>query len=200
MFAPPVSDPYEPFVVVPKAFTERQCDRIAALADSVGLVDAGLQDADGSTGDDEIRRSQVAWIGPDDDTGWIFERLATVALRANRSYGFELTGFGEDLQLTAYDEADFYTWHIDGLDSGVAHRKLSIVVQLSDPAQYRGSLLEFLPVVTDYDNEQLEEYRRTISARGTAVVFPSFEYHRVTPLESGRRLSLVSWVSGPRFR
>ena len=32
------------------------------------------------------------------------------------------------------------------------------------------------------------------------VVFPAFEHHRVTPMISGTRNSLVCWVGGPPFR
>jgi PKHD-type hydroxylase len=37
-------------------------------------------------------------------------------------------------------------------------------------------------------------------ARGTLVAFPSYLLHRVTPITSGTRKSLVAWVSGPVFR
>ena len=37
-------------------------------------------------------------------------------------------------------------------------------------------------------------------ARGTVVAFPSFLYHRVTPVTSGLRKALVAWIAGPRLR
>ena len=43
-------------------------------------------------------------------------------------------------------------------------------------------------------------WRAASARRGTAIVFPAFEYHRVRSLRSGVRRSLVSWVSGPPFR
>jgi PKHD-type hydroxylase len=36
--------------------------------------------------------------------------------------------------------------------------------------------------------------------RGTLILFPSFLIHRVTPVNSGVRESMVSWISGPNFR
>ena len=54
--------------------------------------------------------------------------------------------------------------------------------------------------VEDYDAEELADFTHLTRQRGTAVVFPSFEYHRVLPMRSGVRHSLVSWVSGPAFR
>lgn len=32
------------------------------------------------------------------------------------------------------------------------------------------------------------------------VIFPAFEYHEVTPVTKGERLSLVAFVNGPNFR
>lgn len=194
--------PYQTFEVHPRAFTPKQCERIIDLGRSIGASEAELEGDDGAgVSDESIRRSHTSWIAPDDDSWWIYDKLAKIAQRANRRYGFDLTSFGEDLQFTAYDEPGaFYTWHQDGLDGGVANRKLSIVVQLSDPDDYEGGELQFFDVLEDYDDDQLVEFRHAVRQRGTAVVFPSFEYHRVLPMRSGSRYSLVAWVSGPPFR
>ena len=197
-----VPPPYQAFEVHPKAFTPRQCERIVALGRSLVSAQAGLEGDDGDEVNDEsIRRSRTAWIAPDDDSWWIYDKLGAIAERANRRYGFDLTGFGEDLQFTTYDEpGSFYSWHQDGLDGGVADRKLSIVVQLSDPTDYAGGEIQFFEVVDDYDDEQLASYTYQAHQLGTAVVFPSFEYHRVLPMRQGVRHSLVAWITGPPFR
>ena len=36
--------------------------------------------------------------------------------------------------------------------------------------------------------------------QGTAVIFPSFVLHRVTPVTQGTRWSLTLWSHGPAFR
>ncbi|MFN8051150.1 MAG: 2OG-Fe(II) oxygenase [Acidimicrobiales bacterium] len=198
----PVPPPYQAFEYHPAVFTERQCDRIVALGQSLAASRAVLEGDDGAEVDDSsVRRSSAAWIPPDEDTWWIYEKLAKVVERANRRYGFDLTSFGEDLQFTIYDEPGaFYSWHQDGLDGGVATRKLSIVVQLSDPDDYAGGEIQFFEVADDYDDDQLAQFTELTRRRGSAVVFPSFEYHRVLALRSGVRHSLVAWVSGPPFR
>lgn len=204
--------PYQPYQLVQGAFTERQCDRIVALAEALPAESGALEGDDGGVEDAGLRRSTITWVPPDDTSRWIYDRLATVAERANRHYRFELSGFGEDLQYTCYDTpGSFYTWHQDGLDGPVGLRKLSIVVQLSDPGDYDGADLELFalseeddPRTVDQDaarSGQLDAAWRVASAgRGTAIVFAAFEYHRVRPLRSGVRRSLVSWVSGPPFR
>ena len=51
------------------------------------------------------RRSRVSWIFNKPDTEWIFEKLAVVASKLNIDYfKFNITGFGEPLQLTNYDQ------------------------------------------------------------------------------------------------
>jgi predicted 2-oxoglutarate/Fe(II)-dependent dioxygenase YbiX len=36
--------------------------------------------------------------------------------------------------------------------------------------------------------------------RGSVLAFPSFLYHRVTPVTGGVRRALVAWIAGPRLR
>jgi PKHD-type hydroxylase len=201
-FQRPPAAAYQSQEIYQGVFTARQCARIVELGLSLPASDAALE-AEG--GDeitaDGIRRSRTAWIAPDADTEWIFEKLGRIVQRANRRYRFDLTGFGEDLQFTTYDQPGaFYTWHQDGLDGTVGTRKLSVVVQLSDPDDYRGAELQFFDVIEDLADYDLDEFTTAVRPQGTVVVFPSFEYHRVLPLRSGTRHSLVAWVSGPPFR
>ncbi|MGB0178111.1 MAG: 2OG-Fe(II) oxygenase, partial [Owenweeksia sp.] len=82
-------------------------------------------------------------------------------------------------------------WHMDFGAGEISHRKLSMTVQLSDPADYEGGDLEFMI------NQKVVTAPRT---RGTVIVFPSFILHRVTPVTKGVRHSVVGWVSGTPFR
>jgi PKHD-type hydroxylase len=70
-------------------------------------------------------------------------------------------------------------------------RKLSIVVQLSDPNTYTGCDLILKNGNANY------YFNRT---RGNAIFFPSFYLHKVTPLTSGTRYSLVIWIEGDSFQ
>lgn len=198
-FVPRTTRPYSSHVVKRGAFTLRQCDRIVALGDALAADVATLASDDPV--DQGIRKSRVAWIEPGPQTDWLYDKLGEIAQRANRTYGFELTGFGEDLQYTIYDTPGaFYTWHQDGLTADVATRKLALVLQLSEPDDYTGADLELFDAVADLSPDELAESNRSRRDRGTVVAFPAFEYHRVTPLVAGIRRSLVVWVSGPPFR
>ena len=74
------------------------------------------------------------------------------------------------------------------------HRKLSMVIQLSDPKDYEGGILEI------HANEHYPPPPDELKRRGTIVVFPSFLRHRVIPVTKGVRYSLVAWIEGPHFR
>lgn len=194
--------PYQSCEVHSRIFTARQCARIVAYCANLDAAHATLEAVGGDeVHDDSVRRARTAWVPPNDDTWWIYEKLAKVAERANRRYGFDLSGFDEDLQFTIYDEpGSFYSWHQDGLDGRVGRRKLSLVVQLSDPAEYSGAELQMFDLAEDAAAEDLVAFDLAASQQGAVIAFPSFEYHRVLPLRSGRRVSLVTWVSGPPFR
>jgi len=71
-------------------------------------------------------------------------------------------------------------------------RKLSVVMQLSDPDDYEGGNLQFL-----FSNGKTGFAPRK---RGTVVVFDSRIQHRVLKVKSGVRRSIVGWVIGPRWK
>jgi PKHD-type hydroxylase len=193
--------PYSTHELHADVFDEDECDRIIELGRAMPSDIGAVEGDQGMEADPELRAAEIAWIPRNQDSEWIHQRLAAVCDDSNERYGFDLTGFDEELQFTTYGRpGSFYTWHQDGLDGPVAHRKLSLVVQLSPAASYRGADLELFQVVEDDDGRSLRAFRRDARRRGTVVVFPAFEYHRVTPLTRGRRHSLVAWVSGPPFR
>jgi PKHD-type hydroxylase len=140
----------------------------------------------------DIRRSQVNWLSNSQETHWVFGKLGHIAARLNSiHYNFNLTGFGEPLQLTNYNgsEEGMYVWHQDF--NVQISRKLSIVLQLTDPSEYEGGNLQILTGVAPVSVKK---------QRGIVAVFPSFTLHQVTPVTQGTRQSLVAWVSGPPFK
>jgi hypothetical protein len=77
-------------------------------------------------------------------------------------------------------------------------RKLSITLNLSVPEDYVGGNLkfDFGPLAGDKRYHTCEEIR----PQGSIIVFPSYQYHTVTPVTSGTRYSLVTWILGKPFR
>jgi PKHD-type hydroxylase len=178
------------------AFTPAELDALIAYGDRLAQDKASLVGVpvDQQTEEfDKIRITRTAWIEQLPETKWLYDRLQGVIRTLNeQSYGFDLRGFSEHLQYTVYNgsEGGHYEWHVD---HGPIHvqRKLSVSVQLTDPATYEGCDLEFCA------GTKVEKGPRE---RGTVIAFPSYVLHRVTPITSGTRKSLVVWTTGPNFR
>ena len=191
-FAPAVSKAHNhPFISWADAFTNEELDQIVEYAKTLPTQNGTVNSNQNLT---DIRSAQVAWISNNEAAGWIYDRLAFVARQINsKFYNFDLYGFLEDLQFTIYKESteDHYTWHIDMSDQAPAPRKLSLVLQLSDPSEYEGGELQTMsspnPSVVDRQ-------------RGLIAAFPSYMVHRVTPVTKGTRYSLVVWICGPSFK
>jgi PKHD-type hydroxylase len=161
-----------------------------------------------SSGDekhDEIRRSKIAFVNKDDKNSWIFERLNNVVVDINESFfGFDLYGY-DAIQYTMYNGEDqgMYDWHMDvslgpaDLMNIRAHmRKLTFVMLLSEPGNdFAGGEFEINSGMGSNGRPMRAEI-----AKGRIVAFPSFLLHRVAPVLSGTRRSLVWWVEGPKFR
>ena len=188
----PYSRKIESFAWWEGAFTNEELDWLQQKARQATQV---AQVGGGTTGsvNPEIRRSELNWLYKDCECAWVFERLAHVASKLNADYfGFELTGFGEPIQLTNYLEArqGNYTWHQDFGAEG-SSRKLSMVLQLSDPNEYEGGELQIL---TKKEPTSIQK------KRGLITVFPAWTLHQVTPVVKGTRQTLVTWISGPAFK
>jgi len=137
-----------------------------------------------------IRNSTVRWV-PD---AWVGDLLWDYVKQANAD-GFDVNVDNHaEIQFTEYHAAQggHYDWHHDVHWNGQADfdRKISITVQLTDAGDYEGGDFEFDEVKTNAD----------FRSKGTVLVFPSYLRHRVSPVTSGIRRSLVAWFSGPRWK
>jgi PKHD-type hydroxylase len=191
----PYSKKTEPFAWWENAFSEQELNWLqqkAKEAKELGQIGGNV----GGAVVPDIRRSELNWLQCNNETQWVFQRLAHVVSSLNSQFFFfDLTGFGEEIQLTNYDEKynGMYGWHVDfGFDPTTPSRKLSLVMQLSDPVDYEGGILELRP-----HGNQVFKMRKQ---RGLIVCFPSWTLHQVTPVTQGNRQSLVSWLSGPPFK
>jgi PKHD-type hydroxylase len=181
--------------VVDGAFSLEDVSRIRDLVAALDLK-RGAIGGDQQV-DEEVRKSSVGWIALGADSRWLYERIGQLALESNRKlWRFDLGGLREQLQYSRYEApAGGYDWHLDIASSSNmaqgAQRKISIVIQLSDPDQCFGGELELRPA-----RHVFAPFLET----GSAVLFPSYLLHRVSPVKQGFRESLVTWVTGPPFR
>ena len=129
----------------------------------------------------KTRKSSIGWIS---DLGFLNERLITKLRETFNINGMEVTGLG-DFQFTEYKEGEYFNWHTDSTTTTYRERFTSIVIQLNDT--YEGGVLEIKNI-----KDELVPIENKI---GTLYIFNSRLYHRVTPVVSGVRYSLVNWVS-----
>ena len=182
------------FHLFPSSFSAQECEQAIRRFRALGLQEGKL--ADGAV-NRRIRRSQVAWPSGADP---FCRRAAEMAREANAA-DWRLALDGEpDWQFTQYQALDAGTYleHMDCSldDRGQGRsttRKLSVAVQLSSPASYRGGALRLGGRVGKPDEADLR-------AQGSVLVFPSFVPHGVSELLHGTRCSLVGWFPGPHWR
>src|SRR5690606_38144287 len=96
--------------------------------------------------DGNMRRSTLRWLSRDKETALV-ERLMWFVNSSNRTnFGYDIVA-PYDLQFTEYrsSSSDKYDWHHDSWHTRNQpfDRKLSVVVQLSDPIDYDGGVFEF---------------------------------------------------------
>ena len=147
---------------------------------------------------DSIRKSQHCWIP---STHWIGGFLWHYIRMANKdNFLYDISDIENNMiQYTQYNKGDFYKWHTDMDICDINEpdqlvRKLSFTLQLTNDDEYTGGDLEF----ADFDDST---YKFSVpKSRGTVIVFDSRTPHRVLPVKSGVRKSLVGWVVGKRWR
>jgi len=156
------------------------------------------------------RKSDLVWL----NEKWIYKEIHPYIHLANKNAGWNFDwDFSESCQFTKYKLNQYYDWHCDSWDkpynkpnSPNEHgkiRKLSVTCQLTDSSEYSGGELEF--DFRNYDPHMRDESKHRIQCKeilpkGSIIVFPSFVWHRVKPVTSGTRYSLVIWNLGRPFK
>jgi PKHD-type hydroxylase len=187
-------DTVENWAYMDNVFSPEECDKIKRIALAKGKENGTVM-GDGKKGkiDPKIRKNSVVWLNErDKDLSWMYQRLASTAMNLNEQFfKFDLFGFCEDMQFTEYKApGEFYSEHMDKVYNGIS-RKLSIVVQLTDPEEYEGCELKL-----NTGGEHIVIRKN----QGSVFAFPSYIMHQVTPITKGTRHSLVSWIAGKNFK
>jgi PKHD-type hydroxylase len=185
-----------PFVVWEGAFSAEDLKAVEQVGDGLPHQDA-VVDGNSRRYDQNIRTSKIAWIERNSMTENIYDRMETIILSLNSQFFQYSLAKMAPLQHAIYNgsEQAHFDWHSDYCrETGHEEndfRKLSITVQLSDPSEYQGGELQARA------RSEIDVAPKT---RGTVIAFPSFVLHRVTPVTSGVRKSMVGWILGPDYK
>lgn len=151
------------------------------------------------------RNSNVSWL----DQEWIYREIRPYLKMANEQAGWNYDfDYLESVQFTKYKLNQHYGWHVDGFYEpfDMNHeninwrgkvRKISAVIILSNPSDYKGGELMF----KYFQGEKTKiESVKDMLPKGSIIVFPSYVLHQVKPVTAGLRYSLVVWTLGYPFR
>lgn len=169
---------------------------LGELADLVTNENLQVEQAQTDTQDNvNTRASKVKFLTAQDHLGKeIFGKVWGYVTDANIQAGwnFNVTTC-EPFQYTEYSKDQKYDWHIDNRFDEDDTRKLSFTLLLND--DFAGGDFQF-ELGSPGDALRIT----TISMKkGDLVIFPSYVWHRVTPVNDGTRKSLVGWCRGPQF-
>lgn len=178
-------------------FTPEQCKKILDDGLSITPTDAGM----GVNGENKSdhRKSKIRFIHDNNPQfAWLFDTIWKLAIQANDTwFGLHISKISY-IQLAEYDssyEGEYKKHHDVFWMNGDPeyHRKLTVIIQLSDTSEYDGGDLEMCSV-SEHPN------KNEIRTQGTAFLFPALFEHQATKVTRGKRYSLACWFDGPKWR
>lgn len=175
------------FLCFHSGFSNKQLDDIIQYYRSLGLEEATTI---GNTNGKSFRVAEVNLMEYNSDSLWIYERIIQLVEKANQQFKFNLDYIVEEPQFIEYKPGAHIDWHMDRNPIS-AIRKLNLSIQLSNPSDYEGGDLLF------NRGDQIIKMPRD---RGSISFFPSFALHKVSPVTSGVRNSIICWITGPAFQ
>lgn len=189
------------------ALNDEQCESLLNLKKQYQLETATIDEGDINN---KIRKTEVLFTSED----WVYDMIRPYLEDAlvNANWNFDID-WCEPAQFTEYKQGGHYSWHIDTMPLhkqeklNISYkgkiRKLSTSVILSDGNDYEGADFEMIdsPSITPNDNRGLRLIKDPgFRTKGSIIFFPSSVWHRVTPITSGVRNSMVFWWLGPPFK
>jgi PKHD-type hydroxylase len=186
--------------VVKRAFDPALVAEVERVARPLAAVAGATVEED----EPDTRQCELRWITRGSEEFRAIEEplLAVLAREGAVDPGLCLL---EDLQYTAYRPGGFHDWHIDAyrrpynrydLPLGERFvgrkRKVSVSVLLNGTDEFTGGAFE----VSMFPNgrKTVGSKVKDLAEAGDLVFFDSKLCHRVAPVDSGLRKSLVAWI------
>lgn len=199
LILPEEHDFFPNYVHTPEFLSKDSCELLIAKYGHIESEYATIGNATANSFYEDLgyRAVKATYIKEEDEPG-LYENMVNEVIKANTIWKFDLYGLVEEIQFLKYEmppdaliPPGHYNWHQDYGGGYSSRRKMSVVVNITDPSEYDGCNLQvFTNQVYTVDNID----------QGTMITFPSYLPHQVTPITRGTRYSLVTWISGARFR
>lgn len=186
----------KPWVVLPEVIPQSVCQYLREEANTLKLIPGTVGYEEREVKD--YRNSLIAFFP---ENHWIMGILFHYAAIENISrWNYDIQG-PSPAQFASYDEQCFYHWHADTSEVPInaqVTRKITCILNISENNSFEGGDFE-IRLGTDSEDIKLFTINEAC-LEGTITIFPSVLSHRVTPVTSGVRKSITSWVLGPQLR
>lgn len=181
-----------------QVLSSEQCDEI--YNDLTTNWETPMMSDDNPVPNTTYTNAKMGYVFLNERSAPYYELLTDVGRHWNSQYWqMDVTGVFECFDVIEYDAPHGgMHWHIDLSTGGqsTANRKVNILAQLSDPDEYEGGELQlFVP----HERKELP-FVNAPKEKGSVIVFPPWVPHRVTPVTSGKRKSMVTYLHGPAIR
>ena len=180
-------------------FSKETCERILNDAKDIPIQEALVGTNQTTHLNTDSRRSKIRFIYAGDwRFNYVFDELWKMALSANNDFFNLHLSRLNFIQLAEYDASyqGEYKEHHDVFwlnGDPFYHRKLSCIIQLSDPNTYEGGDFEITDAETAPNVNDMRQ-------QGTGIFFPSLIRHKAKPVTKGTRYSIAAWFDGPKWR
>ena len=172
-------------------------DFLTKIDNTISNMDLEIKKSLINKGESNLRISKQAWIKDVSFCKYFFD----IGQKVNElcKWNFDIKGI-EPIQYTKYSDGGKYDWHTDQgskilLKDG-SIRKISMTLFMNNPDEYEGGEFD----LELFRPDKKPRYETFKLKKGSAIFFQSDVWHRVRPVSSGARKSLVAWYSGPPFR
>lgn len=183
------------FCFINEYFEIPEIEKILFLEKILDFMPGTTSDGSDVKENKEARSCSVGNLMLDENSAWIYEKLARVIPQVNYDlFMLNIEGISP-IQFVVYEGEtnDHYDWHYDTMPFWSEYeRKISGVIFLSNFDEYEGGELH---IATNGNPEKSEILRPN---KGDMVLFSSNYVHKVFPVTSGKRKTLVFWVEGKR--
>jgi PKHD-type hydroxylase len=129
------------------------------------------------------RKSNIFFYDYSLDFPNLNEKLINIFKREVNVKGYNIDFTNNQFQFTEYTTDGYYNWHEDSAEGVNQERYCSMVIQLNE--EYTGGELQ----IKDKDDNEITLEK----GLGNLFLFYSHLTHRVKPITTGTRYSLVNW-------
>jgi predicted 2-oxoglutarate/Fe(II)-dependent dioxygenase YbiX len=177
--------------IIPNFLTKEECDILLNFSlENLKLEPSQVMlNKNDEFGIGKNRKSNQQFYPYYEKFPFLLEKINNIVENYVQIKGYDLEYKKEEFQFTEYKVGDYFNWHTDSSyhskDTTIANRYCSIVIQLND--EYDGGNLEL----------KLSKEEDVIVEKGTGIlsIFLSELTHRVIPITTGVRYTLVNWIS-----